>query len=267
MMQSKNGVICRSRLWPMSKYAPLTDYLKRYGGDEWNVTFSEIEQILGFPLPPSASTHRTWWANHGGVMVHQKAWISAGWRVVMVDKERGQVRFMRQVTTQRRPPEPPGGQWLNVAGAMARVDPRHVAEVRRYQGAADLSVRLDWQHLGPAVRDGRSWRCPVIAAVPGVVRFHVFRRGLHAFVVRSARDLAVLARHPRDGSTESETMWQSLRMADSVLIDYLLAEHVTVGSGGAVRAADFTDLRDLFLAEAAAIAVTRETGLPVLGAA
>ncbi|MGH6737754.1 MAG: DUF7662 domain-containing protein [Bradyrhizobium sp.] len=44
----------------MSKYDPLRDYLKHQGRAEFVLTFEEIEDILGFPLPRSA--HRAeWW--------------------------------------------------------------------------------------------------------------------------------------------------------------------------------------------------------------
>ncbi|GAB6390927.1 MAG: hypothetical protein MdMp014T_0300 [Treponematales bacterium] len=47
------------------------------------LTFSDIKRILGFPLPPSASVHRPWWAND---VSHSqaKAWLDAGWQVESV---------------------------------------------------------------------------------------------------------------------------------------------------------------------------------------
>lgn len=39
----------------MSKYAPLADYLRNLDGSEVTLSFDEIERILGFSLPATAS--------------------------------------------------------------------------------------------------------------------------------------------------------------------------------------------------------------------
>ena len=39
----------------MSKYDPLRDYLKKQTRDDFVLTFEEIEDILGFALPRSAT--------------------------------------------------------------------------------------------------------------------------------------------------------------------------------------------------------------------
>ena len=38
----------------MSKYHPLSERLKGHGQDDWQASFAEIEEVLGFPLPKSA---------------------------------------------------------------------------------------------------------------------------------------------------------------------------------------------------------------------
>jgi hypothetical protein len=37
------------------------------------MSFREIEQVLGFPLPPAARRHRPWWSNNGNNNVMTKA--------------------------------------------------------------------------------------------------------------------------------------------------------------------------------------------------
>jgi len=78
----------------MTKYQPLSDRLASHGKPEWRASFAEIEAVLGFPLPKSAHTHGTWWANTAD-KAHNRAWLDQGWRVSEVDRQAGQVVFQR----------------------------------------------------------------------------------------------------------------------------------------------------------------------------
>jgi hypothetical protein len=46
----------------MGKYEPLRDYLAASTGDLEQMTFGQVEQLVG-PLPDSARDHRVWWGN------------------------------------------------------------------------------------------------------------------------------------------------------------------------------------------------------------
>ena len=69
------------------KYQRLYTYLCRLRAAEWRASFSEIESVLGFPLPTSARLHRPWWANQRGGGGHSQAlaWSAAGWETAEVD--------------------------------------------------------------------------------------------------------------------------------------------------------------------------------------
>jgi hypothetical protein len=70
----------------MSKYDALSQRLAAEASAEWRATFAEIEKVLGFPLPPSARTHRPWWANEfKGRHVQSRAWLDNGWRTEEVN--------------------------------------------------------------------------------------------------------------------------------------------------------------------------------------
>jgi len=56
------------------------------------LTFNDIEGIIGADLPASAHRHRAWWANDK-THVHARAWMEAGWEVESVDFERKTVVF------------------------------------------------------------------------------------------------------------------------------------------------------------------------------
>lgn len=79
----------------MAKYDALRAYLTTLNDVQWCPRLDEIEAIIGSRLPGSAARHRTWWANSGGNLVHQNAWLDAGWRVDSVDLARHRVVFRR----------------------------------------------------------------------------------------------------------------------------------------------------------------------------
>ena len=78
------------------KYYPLQLHLAAQPGDAITLTFTQIEQIIGAPLPPSAYV-RTWWANQRGQRGHSpaRAWQGAGWRVQAADMPARTVTFTR----------------------------------------------------------------------------------------------------------------------------------------------------------------------------
>ena len=79
------------------KYQGLYSYLSGLQSTEWQTSFSEIESILGFGLPPSARIHRPWWANQGSDNEHSHAlaWTAAGWETADVDMDAETLSFRR----------------------------------------------------------------------------------------------------------------------------------------------------------------------------
>jgi len=135
----------------MSKYEPLREHLARRDDVVWAAKLIEVEEIIGSSLPKSAREHRTWWANSGGSLVHQNAWLDAGWRVERTD-------LMRDVIVFRR---------LRIGGTAAatssRVDrsartPQKAAEKRLAKEMASLrqpatvTLRSEWTMLGDVQR-------------------------------------------------------------------------------------------------------------------
>jgi hypothetical protein len=54
-----------------------------------------MEEIMGANLPPSARSHRSWWANDYVSHVQSGVWLEAGWRVTTVDLDQEFVTFAR----------------------------------------------------------------------------------------------------------------------------------------------------------------------------
>lgn len=78
-----------------SKYARLSYYLDRFAPNRSQLllSFSQIEQIIGESLPPSAYSHTSWWANDYTSHVQSKEWLAVGWRMKFVDFDQKVVMF------------------------------------------------------------------------------------------------------------------------------------------------------------------------------
>ena len=81
----------------MSKYQPLADRLSGHPQDEWRTSFSELEGLLGFPLPKTARSSAAWWANDSDRP--HCAWTTAGWLVCERDRPGEIVIFRRNAAT------------------------------------------------------------------------------------------------------------------------------------------------------------------------
>jgi len=80
-----------------SKYAPLAAYLYSQSGKfkRLELTFAEIEGIIGDELPISARDHTAWWANDSVGHSHSIQWLNAGWRVSYKNLREEKVTFVR----------------------------------------------------------------------------------------------------------------------------------------------------------------------------
>src|SRR5690349_9434420 len=93
-MDSSVGERRMTMIVTMSKYSPLSEHLAAHPTDEWRPSFSELESVLGFPLPKAARFGRAWWANDPEKS-HSRAWTVHGWVVGDVDPAAKRVEFRR----------------------------------------------------------------------------------------------------------------------------------------------------------------------------
>ena len=84
------------------KYRKLYAYLCYMHAQEWRTSFSEIEAVLGFALPPSARLHRPWWANQSDSNGRSQslAWSAAGWETAEVDMDAETLLLRRRERTE-----------------------------------------------------------------------------------------------------------------------------------------------------------------------
>jgi hypothetical protein len=77
----------------VAKYDPLFEHLCRADDGPLEMTFDEIDALVG-GLPASASRQRPWWSNEVfGRNTHPSAWLNAGREVTAVDLNSRTVRF------------------------------------------------------------------------------------------------------------------------------------------------------------------------------
>ena len=77
-----------------SSYQEIGWKLLQVDGDSATLSMSELEELIGRFLPNSARNYREWWANTER-SPQARGWLSAGWRVENVDRERELVHFTR----------------------------------------------------------------------------------------------------------------------------------------------------------------------------
>jgi hypothetical protein len=78
-----------------SRYQPLADYLAAQPGTAVVLTLTEVEALLGAPLP-AAAQEPAWWAD-APEAEQARAWLGVGWRVRMMEwrKKRWAIIFER----------------------------------------------------------------------------------------------------------------------------------------------------------------------------
>ena len=69
-----------------SKYEKLAQHLNGLDVEMVNLTFDEIEKILGEPLP-GAAMKRAWWANSASNNHALNGWLDAGWQTANVNMD------------------------------------------------------------------------------------------------------------------------------------------------------------------------------------
>jgi hypothetical protein len=79
----------------VGKYRALARWLASRTDDRVSTTFAQIEEILGFPLPPSCRKHQPHWHSCEGSAV-ARAIIDAGWVARDVDLGAERISFERR---------------------------------------------------------------------------------------------------------------------------------------------------------------------------
>jgi hypothetical protein len=79
----------------MGKYTPLRDFLIERDEPAVVMTFAQIEEVLGRPLPASKGS-RAWWSNNPDNNVMTREWLAAGYVTEAVDLKGEKLIFRRR---------------------------------------------------------------------------------------------------------------------------------------------------------------------------
>ena len=79
----------------ISKYQPLTDYLQKCGLEMCTLSFAQIEELLGFPLPQSAYQYPVWWMNANQTTCRH--WLKAGYIITQYSMDQQYAVFQRNL--------------------------------------------------------------------------------------------------------------------------------------------------------------------------
>ena len=82
----------------VSKYDALRDYLAGSGRREVELTYADIDRLVG-GLPPGARDGLAWWSDDGVAVRHvqvRHGWGAAGYQIINIDLEAELVTFARQ---------------------------------------------------------------------------------------------------------------------------------------------------------------------------
>jgi hypothetical protein len=92
----ENRVPWQNEQATMGKYDPLREHLRKQNLREIILTFQEVEDLIGFPLPASAARPQ-WWANvtdQKTTHVQRNAWREAGFDAFLIAGS-SKVRFQK----------------------------------------------------------------------------------------------------------------------------------------------------------------------------
>lgn len=91
----------------MGRYEPLRAFLSDQVTDRLSVTFRDIEEVIGRPLPAS-KCYPAWWSNNPSNNPMTKVWLEAGFVTEQVDVPGGRLTFRRaRPANASRAPRPP----------------------------------------------------------------------------------------------------------------------------------------------------------------
>lgn len=236
----------------MSKYDPLREHLARLDDVVWAAKLNDVEHVLGSGLPRSARQHRTWWANSGGSLVHQNAWLDAGWRVERTDLSRDVVVFRRLriggtiVASKAKPARPPSNDRRSDG------EKQLLKAMPALRQPVTVTLRAEWTVLGDVHRVPCSTSC--LPSGPGIVRAVSMREGTPSSVILSSEDVRQFYKRLRQAMTagESETSNEMLlalgiNRSTPLECDVVKAGNAWLLTDGRGRKANFEDVaeRDL----------------------
>ncbi len=211
----------------MSKYAPLRDYLASRPLQEWKVTFEDIEDVLGFPLPASARRYPAWWANEStSSHVQSHSWLDAGWRTSEVKLREERLTFI--------PIDVVDGHLSNPRDADVEEAHTLAGTNADAQRAYTITAKFDWKLAGSINLDWKQRLVfPPLGAGPGVYMFEVDTGSEIRVYIGEAENLRRRMQHYRTPGSSQKT---NIRLNESLTETLKSKSLVTLWTIGAEAA-------------------------------
>ncbi len=158
----------------ISKYQPLADYLKGKNEDLITLTFSEIEQILGFNLEDSYRKHQAAWYGSDNNSTHRLPVVcaEAGYNTKDVNMKEEKVTFYKMEDFDENLES--GQDWPELSKGFYIVFQRYYEE-----GKAKGIIS--------AKKEGKHYHVLLAKVVPGDIIFHYHKTKLYAISVATSR--------------------------------------------------------------------------------
>ncbi len=128
----------------MGKYEPLGQFLKKQKRGRIEMTFAQIEKLIGAKLPKSSKTHRAWWSNNPTNNVMTVQWLDAGFETEEVELASGRLVFRKIETAGKQKQH---GNWQSIFGSMKGMvtfAPGHDATSPAYSASEWGEIEREW---------------------------------------------------------------------------------------------------------------------------
>ncbi|OCW58130.1 DUF7662 domain-containing protein [Hoeflea olei] len=123
----------------MGKYEPLREFLASQTRDQIQMSFAEIEAVLGEPLPAS-KRFPAWWSNNTMNNVMTKEWLAAGFQSEQVDIAGEKLTFRRIKSKSKAEESPSRGSKASAASSTQATRPAYYGALK---GTLTLDPSLD----------------------------------------------------------------------------------------------------------------------------
>ena len=161
----------------MGKYDPLRAYLSALSSDVAELSFAEVEGLVG-SLPKAARFSSEWWAN--GSAVQARAWRAAGWHVKSADQGRELVTFARRAAADTQEVGPALAGFRHDAPGTSGGHAAHEMEVIPASSSGDTRAEggKRWPVLAAAVVSATGAAAVTIVGLAVLPRWAIFLTAL-----------------------------------------------------------------------------------------
>lgn len=242
----------------MGRYSKLSAYLNEIEAAAQQVRFSDIEEMLGLPLPVSARHYHAWWSNDATPGRQSNAWMSVGWKTEQVDLAGERVTF-------RRGPPGPAGSRSETHTADAEPSaltntPPVEALADAPDGAIPIAIGVLWKELGAIALDAACRLVfPATMGLPGLYRIRLLGSTKPRHYIGETVDLRQRFQHYRTPGPSQATnqrinalLLSHLSANGQAVIDIITGD-ITLIVGGKHRTDDLSDEKVRRLLEQAAL--------------